>query len=259
MDAECLGSYLKSQQNNLADSFKDHCGKMPCVADTECGGLIARDAAVGLLVGEARVLFLRGVELRAEKRAWEEAEAEMEKLRAKLDELQSERQEDVRVAKHMRNLEKLQVDECPGCGVAFVDKAEDACFVLFCRNPECKDAGRSRKMCGWCMADLGYDNKEAHNHVRACALNKNPGSYFGQNRQQFDEAVMERRKTRTRDYMHTEVDSVDQAALLKQAASILDELGLGKEQVSEIEDTAFPPRLFWEHHSVRTQVRLWQL
>jgi hypothetical protein len=51
--------------------------------------------------------------------------------------------------------------------------------------------------CGWCLADCGRD---AHQHVRQCASNANPGSYYG-TPEQFERIQRERRRIAVQQYL----------------------------------------------------------
>jgi serine/threonine protein kinase len=58
--------------------------------------------------------------------------------------------------------------KCPSCGQVFVDFT--GCFALTCSRCDAR-------FCGWCLQQS--TQKDVHPHVQTCALNKNPGSYYG--------------------------------------------------------------------------------
>jgi len=58
-------------------------------------------------------------------------------------------------------------------GIFVMPKDFDSCFCLYCEG--C--SGR-RRVCGFCLQDLGTNSNDAHAHVRVCPKNTSPGKLF---------------------------------------------------------------------------------
>jgi len=208
--AQCLEGYVQSQYENLGHAFASHQGNMPCSGlGHACHGHFAKESIVAQLAplpGNALGRFLNGLLVGGRVAERQVTEQELERLRAKNAELKRKERDgkvEDRVVREVNLMADMLADQCPHCGVAMLDF--DGCFVVQCGNQLCKQL-----FCAWCNGKCPRDNKKAHEHVRSCANNRNPGrGYYGK-KQQYEGVRRERAIAKVLEHMRTVDDDIRQ-------------------------------------------------
>ena len=119
---------------------------------------------------------------------------ELEALRSASD-AQSEKSRLEDVQRHRTHIvDNILTLKCPrsGCGMALLDF--EGCFAITCGSCGCG-------FCAWCLKDCGDD---AHQHVMACALNRNAGG-IGGSFEDFEDTHRQRMGREVSKYLHVEV------------------------------------------------------
>ena len=199
-----LEALITDRANNAEEA---HCPHPSCETSEYDAAVLASRIST-----EAFDAWMRGKERRLESEIGEEMNAAMRKqLQAKLAEYTAV---DGEVKRHTDVIiEQIVNISCPRCGAVFDNF--DGCCALVCSVRRCRAA-----FCAWCFADCGED---AHDHVRGCEQNPTDREdrMFAP-RELWTEAMVNRRKRRTADYLDG-IFAVDvRAEVVKRVKTVTD-------------------------------------